>query len=211
MEWQKMARDIASAGSMVTAEGLAKRLNVTERTAINYVCELRERGFVETGRGMNGKRIYRISPIKKRRTGYPGLYETINRNSPIKLAEPYEHRIHDHELTLEEALVRAVSTRDFRVILASLALFSRIEDWPRLYYFAKKYGAERYVGALYDLSRKCLRVRRMDGRIRRRLKEARAESRYVIENMKTRDFRDIEREWGVFVPFNRSDLERYKE
>lgn len=206
-----MARDIASAGGMVTAEGLARRLNITERTAINYVCELRERGFVETDRGVRGKRIYRINPIKAIRTGYPGLYETINRHSPVKLTEPYEHRIHDHELSLEEALVRAVSTRNFRVILASLALFSGIEDWPRLYGFAKKFRVERHVGALYDLSRKCIRVRRMDGRIRRRLREARTKSAYIIENMRTGDFRNIEREWGVFVPFNRSDLERYEE
>jgi hypothetical protein len=211
MEWQRLAKDMASAGSMVTVETMARRLDISERTAINYISEMRERGFVETERGRRGKRIYRISPIRRRKSGYPGLYETINRHSPIKLVEPYRHRIHDHELSIEEAVVRAVATKEFRVVLASLALFSRVEDWSSLYGFAKEYRVERNIGALYDLSRRCLRVRRMDGRIRRMLKSAGMESRYIIENAKTRDFKEIERKWGVFIPFNAADLERYKE
>jgi DNA-binding MarR family transcriptional regulator len=128
MDWKRLAKRLARAGSMADIGEVEKRLGISRDTAINYIYELRKRGLVETERGRKGNRLYRITPTGRKEKGYPGLYETINRYSPIKLVEPFRHRIHDHELTPEEAIVRAILTKDFRTILASLALFRKVAD-----------------------------------------------------------------------------------
>jgi DNA-binding Lrp family transcriptional regulator len=211
MEWERFAMEMAKKGSLVTVKSLSERLGISERTAINYLYGLRKNGLLETSRGRRGIRLYRIRPLLKPDIGYPGLYDMINRFSPIKVAAPYEHRIYDHELTPEEAIARAILTRDFRTVLASLALFSRISDWSLLYKAVKERNVERQAGALYDLSRLCLRVRKMDGRIRNKLKSAKLGSAYIIPETRTKDFPEIEKEWGIFVPFRKGDLRRYKE
>jgi hypothetical protein len=61
------------------------------------------------------------------------------------------------------------------------------------------------------MSRLCLRVRKMDGRIRNKLKSAKPGGAYIIPETRTKDFPEIEKEWGVFVPFRKGDLRRYKE
>jgi DNA-binding Lrp family transcriptional regulator len=209
MDWEKKARQLAAEGSLLDIMAIQKRLGVSRRTAINYVHELRKEGLVETTRGRNGIRLYRIRFLGTRERGHPGLYETINRYSPVKLAEPFAHRVYDHELTPEEAIARAVSTGEFRVILASLALFRKVSDWSLLYAFAKKNGIQRFVGALYDVSRVCMRVRRMDKRIRNMMKSSAVKTKYMVSGARSKDFLGIEREWGVFVPFNKSDVEIY--
>ena len=211
MNWENFAVEMAKEGSLVTVKSLAQRLGVSQRTAVNYLYELRKKCLVETSRGRRGIRLYRILPVRKPEIGYPGLYDVINRYSPIKLAQPYEHRVHDHELTPEEAIVRAVLTRDYRVVLASLALFSKVSDWSLLYRLAKEKGLGRQIGALYDLSRLCLRVRRIDGRIRSRMKSSEAKEKYIIPGTRTKEFPEIEREWGIFMPFRKGDLRRYME
>jgi DNA-binding transcriptional ArsR family regulator len=211
MDWERFAQEMAKQGSLVSVKSLSERLGVSERTAVNYLSELRKRKLLETSRGRRGIRLYRIRPLLKMDIGYPGLYDTINRFSPIKVAAPYEHRIYDHEMTPEEAIVRAILTKDFRTVLASLALFSRVSDWSLLYKLAKKENLERQVGALYDVSRLCLRVRKMDGRIRNKMKSARLSNKYILPGTMTKDFPEIEREWGVFVPFRAGDLRKYKE
>src|SRR3989338_5472755 len=68
--------------------------------------------------------------------------------------------------SLEETLVYAIKTGSLRTILASLALFKKITDWSELYQISKKNRIERQVGALYDLAKKIMRVRRMPDRFR---------------------------------------------
>lgn len=205
-----MAKHLAEAGSTMDVKEVEKRLNISRETAINYIYGLRKRGLVETDRGKKGLRLYRIIPVRRKEKGFPGLYETINKYSPIKLVEPFKHRIYDHELAPEEAIVRAILTKDFRTILASLALFRKVSNWSLLYKFAKERKTQRFVGALYDLSRLCLRVRKMDRRIRNKMKSSELNTRYITPNVKSKDFQDIEREWNVFIPFNKGDIERYK-
>lgn len=210
MDWEKLAKKLAAPGNMVDVEEAAGRLGVSRQTAINYIYEMRKRGFIDTERGRKGIRFYRISLMGIKESGYPGLYEMLNKNSPIKLVEPFRHRLHDHELTPEEAIVRAVLTKDFRAILASLALFRKVSDWSSLYMFAKKHGIQRFVGALYDVSRLCLRVRRMDKRIRNMMKISNIKTKYIIPSARSTDFPDIEKEWGVFIPFSKGDIKIYR-
>lgn len=210
MEWKKTAKELEG---LHTVESVAGELGVSRRTAINYVYELRKRGFVhEESRGRKGKRFYRIKPWKSRDLGNPGLYETLNMYSPVKLAGPYRERVHGERLSVEKALVRAVESGEFRTVLASLALFRRIGDWMELYREAKKVGIGRKVGALYDLSRKFIpKTRAMDGRVRRMLKSKAANEggRYIIRGIESGDFKDIRKEWNVRIPFSRGDMEVY--
>lgn len=193
-----------------TISSISKKLEVKRKTAVNYVYELRKGGFVKTTRGRKKIRVYEISPVRKKELGYPGMYDIINRYSPIKLVKPYEHRVHGKPMSIEEAIVRAIKTGDFRTILASLALFSHVKDWSLLYECAKKEDVRRQAGAMYDLSRKALLVRRIDRRIERRLLEAPIEKKYLIPNVKSSDFKDVEKKWRVFIPFRKEDLRRFE-
>ncbi len=207
MDWQKMAKKLSG---LQTVSSISRALGVSRATAINYVYEMRKRGHVAETRGKGKIRVYEITPSPRTSYGYPGLYDIINANSPVKITKPYEHRIY-REMPIEEAIVRAAKTKDFRVILASLALFRKVKDWKLLYSHAKKENLQRHIGALYDVARTCTRVKRMDGRIKNKLKETKLRKKFIIDGMHSRDFKDIEKEWGIHVPFNRSDLDRYRE
>ena len=195
-----------------TVKTVCKLLEVDKRTAINYIYALRKAGYVKSSdRGKRKIRLYKIVEMPEIKRGYMGLHDFINLYSTIKLAKPYEHIIHDHELTPEEAVVRAIETREYRVILASLFLFRHIKTWSELHRYAKNASAERFVGALYDLSRKYIRVRRMDKRIRNSLLASKPKKKWMIPHMKSKDFGNIEKLWGVYIPFNHQDMVRLKE
>lgn len=194
-----------------TVDSIAKKLDINRRTAINYISLLRKNGLVETVYGKRKIRMYKVSPFKKVLLGYPGLYDTINRYSKVKIAAAYEERIHTHKLSVEEALVRAVKSRRFRTILAALGLFNKIHNWHRLYEIANKEKAGRKVGALYDTARKVIRVKRMDERTRKALRKSAMQDRFIVDNIRSKDFEYIEKEWKVYLPFNKQDLGAYKE
>jgi len=194
-----------------TLDLVQKKLNIRKSTAVKKLCQLRKLGFVETSGGGKQPRLYRVSRLKIKKTGNPGLYDIINQNSPIKLVKPYEHRIVGRKLSIEEGIVMAVKTENFRVVLAALALFNKIRDWSRLYHYAKKEGVRRKIGVLYDVARAVIRVRRMPKKTRKLLLRAREKGRHIIPLIKAKDFLDISREWKIYVPFNKADLARYKE
>lgn len=193
-----------------TLETIQKALGVRRATAIRLMCQLRKAGLVTTSGGGKQPRWYRIATVPQQKIGSPGLYETINKYSPIKLAARAEHRIVGRELGVEEAIIRAINSKSLRVIIASLALFNHITDWSELYKLAREANVKRKVGALYDVARTAVRVRRMDGRIRSWLKISR-ESKFIIPRSKSKDFLSIQKEWSVFIPLNKSDLEAYAE
>lgn len=208
MDWREIAKRTEG---LHTLHSFSRALGIRRGTAVLYIHDLRAAGFVKTMRGARGKRIYEISPLWLREIGSPGFFDTLNENSPLKLREPFEHRVYGRILSPEEAIVRALGTKDHRVILVSLEMFRKIRDFSLLYGLAKREGLERQAGALYALCRKYFRVRRMDGRILRRMKGGPLkadEYEYIIGGMKSSDFRDIETEWGVWLPFKKSDLEK---
>ena len=49
----------------------------------------------------------------------------------------------------------------------------------------------------------------MDGRIRKGLMNGK--KGFIIDHVKSKHYQDIEKRWGVFLPFNKADLEVYKE
>ena len=194
-----------------TVDSIAKNLDINRRTAINYVWMLRKKGFVETVYGKRKIRMYKISPLKANKFGYPGLYEFLNQNSKIKVYAPYLNRIYDHKPTPEEIIVKAVKTGDLRTILSSLALFNKVKDWQRLSQIARKELVGRKIGALYDAAKIIIRVRRMDKKTRKALLNSKIEDKHIVKYARTKDLQHIEKEWNVYLPFNKADLEAYKE
>jgi len=209
MDWLKLAKILRG---LHTVETIQNVLKINRKTAVNYVYELRKRGFVETERGKNRVRRYRIRLLKDiERGGNLGLYETLNKYGRIQLWEPYKERIYDHKLSIEETIVGCVKTKRIRVILASLALFNKVRDWKKLREYAEKEKVGRKVGALYDVAKTKLKVRKMDKRIRKSLLKSKVDSKYMVDLFKSKNFQEIEKEWRVFIPLNRADLGAYDE
>ncbi len=184
-------------------------LHISKEKAIYYVHLLRKKGYVKTKRLSNNKRVYNIS-FENRLKG-SSYYEIINQHSPIKIAIPQIYRIYGKKPSLEETLVYAIKTSSLRTILASLALFKKISDWSELYNLAKENHIEKQVGALYDLARKVMKTRRMTKRFRTNSLPKKNDSfEYVIHGLKSKDFKEIENIWKVYLPFNKGDLDGYK-
>ena len=205
MEIQNLAKKLEG---MQTISSIAKALNISKRTAINYAWKLRKKGCLINLYGGRVK-IYRISPLIRKKKGY-SLYELLNKYSKVKLNVSEDYIIHsDRKPCIEEILVRAISTGVFRVVLASLGLFNKVKDWPKLKALAGKYNIARKIGALYDVARATMKVRSMDKRTRQGLLKSRDKG-CIIKNLKTKDFKAIERTWKVHIPFNKADLEVYR-
>ena len=184
-------------------------LKVDKRMAIYYIHRLRKEGYVKTKRQSKNRRVYNISLENK--LGGKSYYEIINQHSPIKISTPVIYRIYGKEPSLEETLIYAIKTKSIRTILASLALFGKIINWVELYNIAKKNNIERQVGALYDLARQIMKVRKMSPKFRSStLPKEKYKFEYVVPKLKSRDFTGIEKIWKIYLPFNKKDLEEYK-
>ncbi|MDP2925562.1 MAG: hypothetical protein Q8N99_04270 [Nanoarchaeota archaeon] len=196
-----------------TLESIIEILNengikTNKQKAIHLIYNLRKKGFVKTERLSNNKRVYNI--FFDNSLGGFNYYEIINENSPIKLAIYEDYKIHGKKKILEEALIYALKEKSIRATLAILALFQKINNWPLLYKLAKKEGLQRHVGALYDVARTIIKTRKMTKRFRNlSLPKKSDKFQYIIENLKSRDFKNIEKIWKVYIPFNKIDLEDY--
>src|SRR3989344_9089724 len=129
-----------------TLKMVMKKLNVRKSTAIKILSLLRKEGFVETSGGGKKPRLYTISPLRIAGKERLGLYDIINKYSKVKLFKPFEHKVMDRKLSIEEAIPMAVKERNFRLTLAALGLFGFVKDWAKLNYFAKKYDVTKEVG-----------------------------------------------------------------
>lgn len=192
-----------------TIDSASNILKTSKGTTIYYIFRLRKEGYVKTKRLSNNKRVYNISfENKLKGTSY---FEIINKYSPVKIATPMIYKIYGKNPSLEETLVYAIKTGSLRTILASLALFKSIVGWSELYQLAKKNRIERQVGALYDLAKKIMRVRRMPDRFRNNaLPKKEFNFKYTIPGLMSKDFKEIEEKWKIYLPFNKNDLSDYK-
>jgi hypothetical protein len=192
-----------------TVQSVMTLLNVDLRRAIYYVRRLREQGYVKTRKRRDQTRVYSIS-FENRLRGV-SYYDVINKHSPVKISAPNVYNVYGKQPTVEEALVFAVKTRSVRTILAALALFRKVENWSELYKIGKQNRIERQIGALYDLSRQIMRkVRRMPDRFRHNaLPKTHYPFGYTIPGLQSNDFKNIEKVWKVYLPFNKKDLEEY--
>jgi DNA-binding Lrp family transcriptional regulator len=191
-----------------TIESITEILAIKRKKAIYYISRLRKNGYVKTKRLANNKRLYSIS-FQNKLGGY-SYHEIINNNSVIKINEPEVYKIYGREPSLEETLVYAIKTKSLRIILASLPLFKKMKNWINLYRLSKANHIERQVGALYDLSRKIMKVRRMPDNFRNRsLPKKGTRYCHFIEGLNSKDFKEIQDIWKIYLPFNKGDLEAY--
>ena len=189
-----------------TINSIMDILNINRNQAIKYIHKLRKQGYVKTKR-VNNIRVYNISENNK----LNGIRyeEIINKNSPIKL-KLKDYFIYRKKITLEETLIYAIKTKDIRTILASLSLFKKIKDWKLLYNLSKENKIERQVGILYDLSRTIIRTRKISKVFLKNSLPKNNNYNYLIKNLKSKDFKDLEKRWKIYLPFNKIDLEDYK-
>jgi len=207
MDYQELAKRLEG---FQTVFSVAKALKISNRTAINYIYALRKKGYLQTSRGHHKIRMYYIKPFVRFKIGYPSMYDIINTYSKIKIIPRYNYTSH-YKISIELALIKALKSQDFRIILASLGLFNYV-NWSKLYKLAKKENLARNIGALYDVIKKFIRVKKMDKRTRNALLKSEGE-KYLIKEFKSKskDFGMIEKIWKVFIPFNKQDLMGYKE
>ncbi|MBI3190301.1 hypothetical protein HYZ41_01205 [archaeon] len=192
-----------------TINTVMNTLSLSREKAIYYIYRLRKQGYVKTKRLSNNTRVYYIS-FENKLQGFD-YREIINENSPVKVSTAQTYKIYGKEPTLEETLIYAIKTKSLRTILAALALFRKINNWSELYRLSKENHVERQVGALYDLARKIMRTKRMAKRFRTAaLPKEQYDFVYMIPDLKSKDFVDIEKTWKVYLPFNQRDLEDYK-
>jgi hypothetical protein len=193
-----------------TVETVMNLLGANRTSAVYYIHKLRKAGYVKTLRSPNGARVYKISYQNK----FNGIsyYDIINEASPIQILAPMVYKVYGKKPTPEETLIFAIKTQSVRTILASLALFRRIDNWIELYHLAKENRVERQVGALYDIARKNIaKVRRMPKKFRNlAIPKQEYEFKFVVPGMKSKEFPDVENTWRIYLPFNRTDFEEYK-
>ena len=162
-----------------TVSTIAKTLNIKKRTAINYAWKLRKNGYLTTSYARNKIRLYRIDPLRRKKTGY-SLYNLINKYSKVKISAREDYIIHSNkEPSVEEVLVRAIDTKEFRIVLASLGLFNKIKNWTLLGEIARNKNIGKKVGALYDTARTIIRTRRMDEKTRKALLNSDAKEKFI--------------------------------
>ncbi len=192
-----------------TIKSIMSILNVTKQKAVYYIYRLRKKGYIKTKRLSNNMRVYNIAFEHK--LGGTSYYEIINKYSPIKISSPEIYKVYGKKAIIEETLIFAIKTQNLRTILAALALFRKIEDWTILYQLAKNNRIERQVGALYDLARTVMRIKKMPKIFRNNaLPKEEFMFEYTINGLKSKDFKEIEARWKIYLPFNKKDLEDYK-
>lgn len=187
---------------MHTLETVANAMNITKGSALNLISRLKKQGYITKTGGGKQKRIYKITTTKQRQRSR-GMFDIINKYSPhTKLQPGYDHQVHGRYL-VEDAVVDAICTQSFRVMLASIKLFNNVKEWPRLYKLAKERGVWQKVGALYDVARLFVKVRKMPERYR----EVKPKSWKRLTKLGNRNnFPEIQRRWKVYIPFNENDI-----
>lgn len=191
-----------------TINSVASILSVSKAKAIYYIYRLRKQGYVKTTTVSSKKKVYYIS--FEHTLGGTSYTDILNENSPLKLATSTTYRIYGKTPSLEETLIYAIKTKKLRTVLASLALFKKINNWTELYRLAKANHVEREVGALYDLARKIMKTRKMPKRFRNNiLPQENSAFEFIIKGLRSKEFGEIESTWKIYLPFNKQDLEDY--
>lgn len=189
-----------------TAETARRALGMTRQSAINLLSKLKKEGYVTVSGGGRQPRLYRVT-MRKQRPRSPGMFDIINKHSPMKLSPWYDHQVHGR-YGPEEALVDALQTQSFRAILASMRLFNHITDWPRLYRLASEKCVWVKLRALYDVARIFIRVKRMPALYAH--KQVRVKKWDAFTQLRKLNFPQIAEKWHVYIPFNPKDLEAIK-
>lgn len=188
-----------------TVETASRELKMTRQSTINLLSKLKKQGNVTVSGGGKQPRLYKIT-IRKQRKRDLGMFDIINKYSPMKLNPWYDHQVHG-AYGPEEALIDAIQTRSFRAILASLRLFQHIKDWKKVYYLSKKNNAWRKVCALYDIARIFFKVKKMP---KRYYHQEKGQWEPLTELKNKNNFPGIQNKWNIYIPFNYNDIREIK-
>ncbi len=189
-----------------TIETIASTLNITTQSALNLLTKLKRQQYATVSGSGKTKRLYKITQLKQR-PRVPGMFDIINKYSPhMKLNPWYDHQVHGI-YGPEEALIDAIETQSFRVILASLHLFRHIKNWPKLYQLAKQKDSWQKVGALYDLAKLYFKVCHLPKKYN---PFKRKKTEYLIKEYQTTEtkFQPITQKWHVNIPFRLGDIQK---
>lgn len=201
---------INSIKGVQTLKSIKSKLDIGTKKAVYLIYRLRKKGYVKTKRDSDNKRIYYISAENV--LGGTSYVDIINKYSPIKLSSAEVYKIYGRDVSIEETIICAVKTRKLRYIMASLALFKRVSNWGELFRLAKQNNLLREIGALYDLSTKIIRkIRRMDKKFRyHALPRTNEPYKHIMPDLRSGDYKEIEKIWKIYIPFNAADLEDYR-
>lgn len=184
-----------------TVETVMQELNLSKQSSINLLSKLKKEKHCTVSGGGKQKRIYKIT-IRKQLPREKGMFDIINKYSPnMKLNPLYDHQVHGN-YSVEEALVNAVQSRNFRIILASIQLFAHINNWSKLYKIAKNNNCWQQIGALYDVSRLFFKTKKMPSKYHKSEPKAWI---YLVDFNKI-NFPEISKKWKVALPFNEKDV-----
>jgi hypothetical protein len=183
-----------------TVETVAEELGIKKQSALNLLSRLKKEMHVTINGGGRQKHIYRIT-IRKQLPRCQGMFDIINKYSPMKINPWYDHQVHG-KYTVEDALVDAIETKSFRVILAAMHLYGHVKNWSRLYQLAKKRNCWQQVGALYDVTRMFMKVRRMP----KKYNNGCFIRWYKMTMLKNKNFPRLAKKWKVYIPINIHDV-----
>ena len=184
-----------------TIDTVKETLKIKRQSSLNLLSKLKKQGYVTTTGGGKKKRLYKIS-MKKQRKREQGMFDILNKYSPMKLNPWYDHQVHGR-YTVEDALVDAIETKSFRAILASLRLFSHITNWKKLYKLAKEKDCWQQIGALHDVAKMNFRVRTIP---KRYVKPSSKGWKQLTQLKERHNYPSIEKKWHVHIPFNNKDV-----
>ena len=193
-----------------TVETVAETLGIRRQTALNLLSKLKKVRHVTVKGGGRKKRLYTIT-LRRQLPRMPGMFDIINKYSPhLKINPWYDHQVHG-PYGPEEALVDALQTESFRLILASMCLFNHITNWQKLYRLAQQKGCWQKVGALYDVARMFMKVRKMPEKYR--IGNFMKSIVSLIRDYKTKEqkFYQVEHRWKVAIPFRQGDIRKVTE
>ncbi len=184
-----------------TVKTVMQELGVKRQTALNKLSMLKRQQYCTVSGGGKQPRIYKITMIKQLPRS-KGMFDILNKYNPkFKLAPWYDHQVHG-AYGVEDAIVDAIQTKSFRAILATLRLFNHVKNWKKLYHLAKEKKCWNKVGALYETTKKFLRVLSPS-----KLPPPSNNSWETLTQLKKKNFFDISQKWRVFIPFNEKDVQ----
>lgn len=184
-----------------TVETAAAALGYSRQAALNWLSRMKKQYYVTVSGGGKRKRLYKVSQ-RKQLPRVPGMWDILNKYNPNFQLHPwYDHQVHGR-YTMEDVIIDAIHKRSFRIALATLRLFAHVKDWPYLRKAAKEKNCWQEVGALYDVARMFIRVKRMPERYR----EGRYSSWKFLSQLHKKNFPNISQLWKVFIPFNHNDI-----
>ncbi|MBS3122678.1 hypothetical protein J4434_07395 [Candidatus Woesearchaeota archaeon] len=182
-----------------TVETIMKELSLRKQSALNLISKLkREQHLIIWAGGR--KKIYKIT-IRKQLPRVHGMWDIINKYSPMKLNPWYDHQVHG-VYGPEEALVDAIETKSFRVILTSMHLFRHIKDWKKVYNLSRKYNSWQKICAVYDVSMLFIKV----GRMPEKYIHFKPQKWQQLTQLKKKNFPEIANKWKIYIPFNQNDM-----